>query len=79
MGLSWLILPNSHREEKDTTQQPFASPAVSALYLLGKEAGWLGGIDIPVAKITGRQISLSFSFPYLITYTFFQLQILRLT
>jgi hypothetical protein len=39
--LSWLILQNSHREGKDTAQQPFASPAVAALYLRGKEAGWL--------------------------------------
>lgn len=69
-GAKLLILPNSHREEKDKTQQPYASPAVAALYLLGKEAGPLGNRH-SAAKSTRRQISLSFSFPYLITYTFF--------
>ena len=35
-GLSWLIVPNSHREEKDTAWQTFASSAIADLFFWGK-------------------------------------------
>lgn len=57
----------------------FCFPCCCCSLSSGEGSRMVGGIDIPVAKITRRQMSLSFSFPYLITYAFFQLRILRLT
>ena len=67
-------------ERKRTKPSNLLLPLLLLLFIFWgrKQDGW--GNRHSAAKSIRRQISLSFSFTYLITYTFFfQLQILRLT